>query len=946
MYKKVLFLALAFVTVGVFVYFIAFFQSSFTVTFRNEDNSILHQVEVKKGEDATPPDNPTKVGYTFSGWDAEYRNIVADVTINATYAINSYTISFNVDGGSDVTQITQHYQSLVTAPADPTKPGYTFGGWLTEANGTTAYLFTTMPAGNSTAYAKWTINQIAIAFETNGGTIVEALAQDYNTAVAAPMPPAKVGHTFGGWYSDEALTTLYVFSTMPAQSITLYAKWTIIAYTVTFEDHDGTVLKTESVNYGFNATAPANPTRVGYTFFEWSASFADVTANLTVTATYAINLYTIAFQSNGGTAVAPLMQNYGTAVSAPVQPTFENMVFLGWFAEPALTTSYVFTTMPAQNITLYAKWTIVQYTVTFEDYDGSVITTQSVDHGSDALAPNSNPTRTGYTFQSWNVPYADITANLTVTATYTINSYSIHFDANGGSAVNTIVQNYATAVVAPAAPTRTGYMFDGWYLDDQWTTPYVFSTIAAENIDLIAKWTINLVTLSFDSDGGTAVTALVQNYDTPIAAPTAPTKVGHTFDGWYVEPALTTSAVFSTMPAQNTTFYAKWVINQYTVTFQDYNESVLKTQTVNYGSAATAPNNPTRPNYTFGGWDVGYTNVTGDLTVTATYTINQYTITFQTNGGSAIPAITQDFGSVVNAPADPTRNTDTFGGWFSDAGLTTAYVFTTIPNQNITVYAKWYSGGLSYTLIDGGTHYSVSRGTASGHILIPSLYNGLPVTAIAANGFDRFGQSWTFTSLTLSEGLTTIGADAFRSYPLTTITFPSTLVSIGNTAFAFCGLTSIHLPVGVTGISEQMFSSCSSLQTITVDGDNPNLTSLDGVLFNDDMTTLIAYPNANARTSYTVPASVTTVAAYAFRQFSNLQHLIFQTGLTTFNQYSITSSSALLTVYIPLSVTAIGYNAIWSCSNLTIRAAAAEKPIGWNASWNGSNRPVIWSYVE
>jgi uncharacterized repeat protein (TIGR02543 family) len=744
MVRKVLFLSLALGIVAVSVVLLLFVKPSFNVEFRDEDATLILQVDVKKGEDALPPDNPSKVGYTFSGWDAEYSNIEADLVITATYTINSYTIRFQMDGGSSVSAITQIYLTAVAAPAAPTKTGYAFGGWYSNEALTTPYVFSIMPAEDVDLYAKWTVNQVTLSFDSNGGAAVDPITQNYGTAVAAPTAPTKVGHTFGGWYSNEALTTLYVFSTMPAQSITLYAKWTIIAYTVTFEDHDGTVLKTESVDYGFNATAPNNPTRPNYTFGGWDVGYTNVTGNLTVTATYVINQYTITFQSNGATAVDPITQNYGTAV----------------------------------------------------------------------------------------------------------------------------------------------------------------------------------------------------------AAPTAPTKVGHTFGGWYSNEALTTLYVFSTMPAQSITLYAKWTIIQYTVTFINFDESVLKTQTVNHGSAATAPNNPTRPNYTFGGWDVGYTNVTGNLTVTATYTINQYTITFQTNGGSAITAITQDFGSAVNAPADPTRNTDTFAGWYSNVGLTTTYAFTTMPNQNITIYAKWYSGGLAYTLIDGGTHYSVSRGTATGHIFIPTMYNGLPVTAIAANGFDRFGQSWVFSSLTLSEGLTTIGADALRSYPLTSIALPSTLVTIGNTAFAFCGLTSIYLPVGVTGISEQMFSSCGSLQTITVDVDNPNLTSLDGVLFNDDMTTLIAYPNANTRTTYTVPASVTTVAAYSFRQFGNLQHLIFQTGLTTIAQYAITSSTSLLTLYLPLSVTTIAGNGIWNCTNVAIHVAASEKPVGWNANWNASNRPVIWSYVN
>ncbi|MCK7486740.1 MAG: InlB B-repeat-containing protein [Bacillus subtilis] len=312
MIRKGLLVSLALVVVAASILLFIFVKPSFNVEFRDEDATLLLQVDVKKGEDALPPDNPSKLGYTFSGWDADYRDIQNDLVLTATYTVNNYTISFQVDGGSAVPTITQNYLTAVTAPAAPTKTGYTFAGWYRELALTTPYVFATMPAVDSTVYAKWSINQIAIAFEENGGSVVEDLAQDYGTVVAAPTAPTKVGHMFGGWYSDETFTTPYVFSTMPAQSITLYAKWTIIAYTVTFENHDGTVLKTESVNYGFNATPPANPSRIGYTFLQWSASYTDITANVTVTATYAINPYTISFDSNGGSVVDSMTQNYQT----------------------------------------------------------------------------------------------------------------------------------------------------------------------------------------------------------------------------------------------------------------------------------------------------------------------------------------------------------------------------------------------------------------------------------------------------------------------------------------------------------------------------------------------------------------------------------------------------------------------------------------------------------
>ncbi|MDD3842618.1 MAG: leucine-rich repeat domain-containing protein [Candidatus Izemoplasmatales bacterium] len=201
--------------------------------------------------------------------------------------------------------------------------------------------------------------------------------------------------------------------------------------------------------------------------------------------------------------------------------------------------------------------------------------------------------------------------------------------------------------------------------------------------------------------------------------------------------------------------------------------------------------------------------------------------------------------------------------------------------------------------------------------------------------------------MTIPEGITMICNDAFRSLPWTNVTLPSTLITIGTGVFTFnSNLSVVNIPANVSSIGQQTFSSCTGLRTITVDLENDYFTSVDGVLFNDDITTLVAYPPANVMTTYTVPASVTTIAAYAFSGMRVLQSLVFQNGLATINYYSISNSSSLQTVYIPLSVTNVVYSAIFNCTNLTIRVAASEKPVGWDNNWNSSSRPVIWGYVD
>jgi len=139
----------------------------------------------------------------------------------------NYTITFESNGGTPVAPITGLAGSTVTRPDDPTKVGHSFNDWYADIGLTTAFLFTTMPSENITVYAKWDINSYTISFDENGGSEVADITQAYGTTVTAPDDPIKKGYMFTGWYSDAGLTTLYVFTTMPASNFTLYAGWII-----------------------------------------------------------------------------------------------------------------------------------------------------------------------------------------------------------------------------------------------------------------------------------------------------------------------------------------------------------------------------------------------------------------------------------------------------------------------------------------------------------------------------------------------------------------------------------------------------------------------------------------------------------------------------------------------------------------------------------------------
>ena len=189
------------------------------VTYKDGDSEYAKQV-LPSGTLATRPDAPAATpGYTFGGWnkadgtawDYASDKVTDNITLYAKWAANTYTITFDTVGGSEIAPITQDYGTAITIPADPTREGYTFIGWDKE-------IPTTMPTENMTVTAQWEINRYTITFDTAGGSEIAPITQDYGTVITAPADPTREGYTFIGW--DKEIPT-----TMPAENITLKAKW-------------------------------------------------------------------------------------------------------------------------------------------------------------------------------------------------------------------------------------------------------------------------------------------------------------------------------------------------------------------------------------------------------------------------------------------------------------------------------------------------------------------------------------------------------------------------------------------------------------------------------------------------------------------------------------------------------------------------------------------------
>jgi uncharacterized repeat protein (TIGR02543 family) len=300
------------------------------------------------GVGATLPTDVTRTGYTFKGWYDNENLTGSPVTAIggaemgnkeywAKWEINQYTITFDTNGGSEIAPITQDYGTEITAPDNPTRKGYTFKGWDKE-------IPETMPAENMTVKAQWEINQYTITFDTNGGSEIAPITQDYGTEITAPADPTRKGYTFKGWDKE-------IPETMPAENITVKAQWEINQYTIAFDTNGGSEIAPITQDYGTEITAPDNPTRKGYTFKGWDKEIPETmpAENITVKAQWEINQYTITFDTNGGSEIAPITQDYGTEITAPDNPTRKGYTFKGWDKE-------IPETMPAENITITARW--------------------------------------------------------------------------------------------------------------------------------------------------------------------------------------------------------------------------------------------------------------------------------------------------------------------------------------------------------------------------------------------------------------------------------------------------------------------------------------------------------------------------------------------------------------------------------------------------------------
>lgn len=311
-------------------------------------------------------------------------------------------------------------------------------------------------------------------------------------------------------------------------------------YTIKFDTAGGNEISDQIVKKGELIVRPANPIKDNYVFTNWYYNgevfdfSVPVTKNMTIVAGFEESKvkYTVRFENE--TDVKTYVVEKGKLVVEPNEPTKEGYVFLGWYVGD---TKFDFSTPIVNNIVLKAKFVAKDkkiYEVSFNTAGGSNVKTQKVEKDSVVTKPNS-PTKSGYKFDGWYLNdkkfdfNTKITSNITLTAKW-IKAYQVTFDSDGGSKIKTQEVAEGNKMTKASNPTKSGYKFDGWYLNDK---KFDFNTKITTNITLKAKW-LELVkyTITFDSDGGSKVKNQEVFEGEKVTKPADPTKEGYKFVKW------------------------------------------------------------------------------------------------------------------------------------------------------------------------------------------------------------------------------------------------------------------------------------------------------------------------------------------------------------------------------------------------------------------------------
>ena len=492
--------------------------------------------------------------------------------------------------------------------------GWYFVGWIDNETNQLMDNSVVIVSSNRYFTPKYASFGYVITFDLQDGTSALTEMKSFGDSISMPTPTQDF-YEFGGWYTDALCTSeKVVFPYTVKGNVTFYAKWTS-TYDVRFFDVNGIqVGDTQIVEHGNHATAPDDPTKEGHTFAGWS---------------------------NGTGALLSGAQIGSLEVTNPVEYTavFDAKVYDVCF---------------------------------FDENDVQLGDTQKVEYGEHATVPD-DPTKEGHTFAGWTdgtqtlsktqIDEKQIAEATDYTAVFETNSYVVSFQANG-VAENKSVE-FGQLILEPNEPTRDGHNFAGWFIGEGSRWRFETDTMPAKDITLYANWDIRQYTVAFYEQDGMTLIGLPQtvNWGSAAVLEAAPVVMGYAFDGWVLLGSDTSEADSLINVRENINAGASYIKDGFTVTFVDDMGRVIDTDGVCAGGSATPPNAPDKEGYTFIGWDASLDSISDNITVTAQYEINSYTVRFVDEDGGELSVQNVNWNAFAIAPAHPNREGYAFTGW-------------------------------------------------------------------------------------------------------------------------------------------------------------------------------------------------------------------------------------------------------------------------------------------
>ena len=595
------------------------------------DGKEYQMKEYESGAEVKPIEEPTKEGYTFSGWSEIPSTMPAkDVTVTGNFIANKYKIIYTVDGKEYQTAEVE-YGAKLNPIDEPTKEGYTFSGWSEIPN--------TMPAKDVTVTGTFNINKYKIIYVVDGKEYQTAEVE-YGTELNPIDEPTKEGYTFSGWSE--------IPSKMPAKDVTVTGSFTKGAYKLVYIV-DGVVYKTINYDYGITITPEPEPEREGYTFSGWSEIPGTMPAKeVTITGTFTINKYKLIYKVDDA-EYKTFDFEYGAELNPIDEPTKEGYTFSGWSEIP--------NTMPAKDVTVTGTFNINKYKIIYV-VDGKEYQTAEVEYGTE-LNPIDEPTKEGYTFSGWSeIPSKMPAKDVTVTGSFTKGAYKLVYIVDG-VVYKTINYDYGITITPEPEPEREGYTFSGW--------SEIPGTMPAKEVTITGTFTINKYKLIYKVDDAEYKTFDFE-YGAELNPIDEPTKEGYTFSGW--------SEIPGTMPAKDVTVTGTFNINKYKIIYV-VDGKEYQTAEVEYGTELNPIDEPTKEGYTFSGWsEIPETMPAKDVTVTGSFSINKYKLIYKVDDVE-YKTIEVDYGATITAEAEPTKEGYTFSGW--------SEIPATMPAKDVTI---------------------------------------------------------------------------------------------------------------------------------------------------------------------------------------------------------------------------------------------------------------------